>query len=175
MNAIQPVSSNPHCKPEPKKEQNKKVTKKANKRILLDLATKFSCVYGISSPVKGIDQGCYVSIYRKETSTLIFTGHDGLIFWFVFEDTNKRIPYEQKRRYTQENSEEICSRVSDLMIRDGVVFSDIYAKRKTAVMTPLQEGVVDTWFNGRMVLIGDSGHKVCLTPHNPGFDEADKC
>lgn len=129
--------------------------------LCLDLATRFSCVYGISNPVKGIGHGCYISIYQKEISTLIFTGHGGQIFWFVFEDMNKKIPYGEKPRYTQEDTDEVCSRVSDVKVTDGVVFSDIYAKRKTAVMTPLQEGVVNTWFNGRMVLIGDSGHKVC--------------
>jgi hypothetical protein len=49
------------------------------------------------------------------------------------------------------------------MITDGVVFSDTYAKRKTAVMTPLQEGVVRTRFHGGLALMGDSAHKVSLT------------
>jgi hypothetical protein len=56
----------------------------------------------------------------------------------------KKIPYGEEPLYTQEDTDEICSRVSDLRVTDGVAFADIYATRKTAAMTPLQEGVVNT-------------------------------
>ncbi|KKA22709.1 Monooxygenase [Rasamsonia emersonii CBS 393.64] len=127
------------------------------------LSTKYACVYGISSPLPAIKPGKAFTIYRKDVSLLIVTGIGGVIYWFVFQDLKASIPFGQTPRYTQADVEALCGIVADTIVTDGVRFADIFKNRTTAVMTALQEGVVDTWFAGRLVLLGDSGHK--MVPH----------
>lgn len=83
-----------------------------------------------------------------------------VIYWFVFQDLKTSIPFGQMPRYTQE---ELCGVVADTTVTDGVKFADIFTNRTTAVMTALEEGVVDTWFAGRLLLLGDSGIKYPIT------------
>lgn len=48
--------------------------------------------------------------------------------------------------------------------QNGVVrFSDIYTRRRTAIMTPLEEGIAGRWAAGRMAIVGDAAAK--MVPH----------
>lgn len=45
-------------------------------------------------------------------------------------------------------------------ITDKVTFGQIYSKKSTSTLTPLHEVVWKKWFFGRIILLGDSAHKV---------------
>jgi hypothetical protein len=51
-------------------------------------------------------------------------------------------------------------RFSNRCITDKVTFGQIYAKKLTSTLTPLHEYVLEKWYFDRMILIGDSVHKV---------------
>lgn len=125
-----------------------------------DLDTKFSCVYGVSDPVPGVKQGVWYSIYRQNVSALILTGVGGSLHWFVFEDLEGSVPFGHTPRYNQEDLNRVCGKLEHTMVTPGVTFGRIFAQKTITAMTPLEEGVVTNWYAGRMVLIGDSGHKV---------------
>jgi FAD dependent monooxygenase len=130
--------------------------------VFTDLDTRFSCVYGVSTPVPGMKQGVWYSLYRQNVSTVVLTGVGGGLHWFVFEDLGNSIPFGHTPRYNQDDINSICGRLENTMVTPGVTFGHIFANKTIAVMTPLEEGVVTNWSARRMVLIGDSGHKVSL-------------
>ena len=144
------VSQNPYFFPKPKSDS------------LLDLDTRFSCIYGISDSVTQMAPGMAFSCYRKGSSCLTFTGLDGIAYWFVFKDLERTTSYARDRhlKFSAADQTSLVNEVLDCKVTDGVTFSDIFDRRRTALMTPLEEGVVKQWHEKRMVLMGDSAHKV---------------
>ena len=104
------------------------------------------------------------SCYRKGASCLVFTGKGGVTYWFVFTTLDHTVPYNRQShtRFTAADQEALVAKVGTCKVTEGVTFDDIYAHRRTAVMTPLEEGVVKQWYSQRMVLVGDAAHKVRL-------------
>lgn len=49
-------------------------------------------------------------------------------------------------------------------ITDKVTFGQIYSKKSTSTLTPLHEVVWKKWFFERIILLGDSAHKVSKQP-----------
>ena len=128
----------------------------------LDLNTRFSCIYGISNPVPLLESGMNYSCYRQGSSCLIFTGLAGVTYWFVFGDMGRIAPYNPERhlRFNAADQDALVKEVLHCKVTNGVTFGDILAQCRTALMTPLEEGVVKQWYGKRMVLVGDSAHKV---------------
>jgi FAD dependent monooxygenase len=125
-----------------------------------DLSTRFSCVYGISTPLSRINEGDCFSAYRKNSSILIFTGKGGVIFCCVFQDLGQTFPFESTPRYAPEDVESACQNVASLRVLKTISFGDIYARRTVTKRTALEEGLADNWHHGRMVIVGDAAHKV---------------
>jgi FAD dependent monooxygenase len=56
----------------------------------------------------------------------------------------------------------IASDLKEVKFFKDITFGQLWDSRETASMTVLEENVFDTWYHGRMVLMGDSVHKVGL-------------
>ncbi|EKG18528.1 Monooxygenase FAD-binding protein [Macrophomina phaseolina MS6] len=128
-----------------------------------NFASKYACVYGMSDPLPEIGPGRAFTIHRANISSLIFSGMGGALYWFVFVDLKEAVELGKTKRYVEEDVEAVFSEMADVTITDDVTFSDMYRARRAAVMTPLEQGLVDTWFSGRMFLLGDAAHK--MLPH----------
>ncbi|KAJ5618272.1 hypothetical protein N7528_006915 [Penicillium herquei] len=123
------------------------------------MRTNFACVYGISSSVDGIGEGESFSVYRPGATILLFTGQNGTIFWFVFEDLGQEYGLSSAPRYTEKDVDTICTSVAHLQISPTVYFRDVYANRSVAMKVGLEEGVAPVWHPIRMVIVGDAAHK----------------
>jgi FAD dependent monooxygenase len=110
--------------------------------------------------VSGIAEGDCFSVYRERATILGFTGKNGTIFWFVFEDLGHALPLSQSPRYTAADVEGVCRAVADVQVLPGIPFKNILANRKVAVKVALEEGLAPTWHSDRMVIVGDAAHKV---------------
>ncbi|KAE8138527.1 hypothetical protein BDV38DRAFT_281836 [Aspergillus pseudotamarii] len=129
-------------------------------------ATKISCVYGISDPLppsSRITAGRNFTIYQASSSLLLFTGRNGVIYWFIFSSLDTTIPYSETKRYGDGDIEVAFARVAHIRVTPAVTFAEVFRNRRTAVMTPLEEGIALRWAAGRMVLMGDAAHK--MVPH----------
>ena len=122
--------------------------------------TNFACDYGISPPMEGILEGDTFLVYRKHATIIIFTGKDGIIFWFVVEDLGRAYPYADTPRYTSADVDALCQSVASVRLSPAIQFKDVYANRSVAVKVPLEEGMAKTWHTDRMVIVGDAAHKV---------------
>lgn len=59
---------------------------------------------------------------------------------------------------------QVYQKIAHCQVTDNVLISDVWENRKVAVMTALEEGVSEYWASQRLVLLGDSAHKVCKYP-----------
>lgn len=50
--------------------------------------------------------------------------------------------------------------VADHPVSDSIVFGELWKKRDRAILVGLEEGVLQHWYHDRIVLVGDSVHKV---------------
>ncbi|KAF4535882.1 FAD binding domain containing protein [Lasiodiplodia theobromae] len=139
------------------------------------LTTHVTCVYGISTPHPSLPTGRNYTIYRPHSSFLIFTGAGGALYWFIIRELPAPLPYgHSPRRFTAADIDAAAAAVADACVtttttggeggENGVVmFKDIYNRRRTAVMTPLEEGIAGRWAAGRMAIVGDAAAK--MVPH----------
>ncbi|PYI00408.1 FAD/NAD(P)-binding domain-containing protein [Aspergillus sclerotiicarbonarius CBS 121057] len=126
------------------------------------MSAKLAAVYGMSSPTKGISPGDRFTVYREKATVVGFTGKDGVVFWFVFENLDQPFPLSKCPRYTATEADTLCQSVSDVQITPSVKFADLYTNRIVATKIAAEEGVAKTWHTHRTVIVGDAAHK--MTP-----------
>ena len=100
----------------------------------------------------------------------MMTGQGGYFYWFVHGNLERMIPFEDKKKFSDDDLHGLAAQAADFTITDGVKFGDVFARRRSAIMTALEEGVADPLHSGRMFLLGDSAHKV---NHNQAPRSAD--
>ncbi|KAK4075352.1 uncharacterized protein Triagg1_4473 [Trichoderma aggressivum f. europaeum] len=97
---------------------------------------------------------------HKDTSVMYVTGKErGWIFLY------EKLPEPTKERtsYTSEDVEAMGNQFAEYPITDNLKVKDVFPDRITGGMSDLQEGICNNWGWGRIVLAGDSIHK--LTPN----------
>ncbi|KAK4149313.1 hypothetical protein C8A00DRAFT_38093 [Chaetomidium leptoderma] len=122
----------------------------------------FSTVYGMSAPTEGIAPGERFAVYREQETVIGFTGKDGIVFWFVFENLNNVVPLSDAPRYTAPDAEALCQAVAHVRVTPRLKFGDLFKNRVVAVKIPVEEGVAKSWHTGRAVIVGDAACK--MTP-----------
>ncbi|KAL1645480.1 hypothetical protein SLS58_003789 [Diplodia intermedia] len=130
-----------------------------------NFATKYGCVYGISNALPQINPGRAFTVHQSDASLLIFSGAGGTLYWFLFVDLHQTIGFDapDKKKYTDDDLNAAYELVANATVTAGVTFADVFGAKRVAVMTGLEEGVADVWSRDRMLLLGDSAHK--MTPH----------
>lgn len=124
------------------------------------MTAEFVCVFGMSSPVRGLEAGEQVNAFNDGLTIATIHGKNGRLFWFFVKKLDRKYPYANVARFSSEAAEQFCSRIGDVHILNGVHVRDVWANRTAFSMTALEEGLFETWHDDRMVLIGDSAHKV---------------
>ncbi|KAB8237686.1 FAD/NAD(P)-binding domain-containing protein [Aspergillus alliaceus] len=119
----------------------------------------FSTVYGMSAPTEGIAPGERFAVYREQETIIGFTGKDGIVFWFVFENLNNDIPLSHAPRYTEAEAEALCQAVAHVRVTPRLKFGDLFKNRVMAVKIAVEEGVAKRWHTDRAVIVGDAACK----------------
>jgi FAD dependent monooxygenase len=52
-------------------------------------------------------------------------------------------------------------------ITENITFGDLWKTKTRHGLIAIEEGVLDKWHAGRIVLVGDAAHKVSLKDHCP--------
>ncbi len=65
-----------------------------------------------------------------------------------------------KVRYTEADAEALAASIADHPITESLKFSHLWKNRIRGSLVSLEEGVLDRWHHGRIVLAGDVVHKV---------------
>ena len=99
------------------------------------------------------------NVYYDYYSAVAAAGVHGLVFWFFFVKTKlTRIPCCP--RFTDEDAEACIQKYGSSLVGPGYTVKDLWDARVKASMVPLEEGIIKQWSHNRVVLMGDSVHKV---------------
>ncbi|EDN95661.1 hypothetical protein SS1G_11540 [Sclerotinia sclerotiorum 1980 UF-70] len=86
---------------------------------------------------------------------------------FVYE--HLEMPTKKRAWYSQEDVEAFAAEHAEMPINDHLKVKDVFAKKYHAGMANLEEGIIEHWSWGRIVLVGDAAHK--FTPnHGQGLN-----
>lgn len=118
-------------------------------------------MFGISDRPECFPDGRGYKTYHKNRSYLYQAGRGGKLYFFAFSKNSDVTIDNEIHRYTPEDEKALVDAQWDDVLFPGFTFGDLYRKRRTAVLVPLQEYVLEKCFYKRAILIGDSFHKVC--------------
>ena len=84
-------------------------------------------------------------------------------FFFVFIKLPKAVRWPDRIRYTVEEAETEAAKYVDLPVADGIRFGHLWKQRIRGHLYCLEEGIFKLWHHSRIVLVGDSAHKVSFS------------
>ena len=91
--------------------------------------------------------------------TKLFFQQQGQQMWaLIFKDKYNQPP--KRFKATEQDMEEVAKRFSEVALNDKIKFKDLWNSRTRAGLLTCEEGVLSQWHAGRIVLVGDSAHKV---------------
>ncbi|KAI3325427.1 putative monooxygenase [Xylariaceae sp. AK1471] len=123
--------------------------------------TTYRMYYGTIPPLPGLASNTRYDGARDDLSTQIVNGTDRA--WFgLYEKLES--PTSEHKRYTEEEKTQLLEKWGYLYMAPGWTFRDVNTNRiGNAGYIDLEEGLVERWFNKRIVLVGDAVRK--LEPH----------
>ncbi|KAJ5143331.1 uncharacterized protein N7515_002118 [Penicillium bovifimosum] len=127
------------------------------------LTVEYACVFGISHPIPGLQKGEHINRYGDKFCVITFHGKDGRVFWFIIQKLDRIYNYPNAPRYSPQDAVELCRELQGVTIWRDITVSDLWKTKIVASMTALEEGLFETWNFNRIVLLGDSVHK--MTPN----------
>lgn len=130
------------------------------------MMAEYQCMFGISSPIPGLDAGMTDDTLARDVSMVVASGKDGKIFWFLFKRMPQVYHSHEIPRFDSADALKFAEQYFDFPVQSGasnIKFSDLWERRETATLVPLEEADFAHWTAGRIVCLGDSAHK--MTPH----------
>jgi len=83
-----------------------------------------------------------------------------LSFWFMYITLDKPTHWPEQTRYTEDDVDAVVKKYSKVHVTRDVLFEDMWKARSRHKLASLEEGVQKRWYWKRIVLLGDSAHKV---------------
>lgn len=126
--------------------------------------TNFAGLFGVSDAKDsfGLSASETNVQYGIGHTQLVFT-QPGVVYWaIVFKDEFSQPP--KKRNATEADMQAMAKRFADLPLTETLTFADIWETRSRYGLLNIEEGVLEKWHSGRLVLCGDSAHKASLIP-----------
>lgn len=124
------------------------------------MTVEYTCLFGISSAIPGLEISEQVNGIFDHLSVLTIHGRYGRVFWFVIQKLDRKYVYPDVPRFTDKDAVQLVSRLKDIQFWKDITVGDLWKNREVFSMTALEEGLFETWHYDRMVLAGDSVHKV---------------
>lgn len=123
-------------------------------------------MFGISTRPEGIPDEISYKTFFEGRSYLCPTGPDNKMYFFVFFKNSETTIHQDIPRYTEEEAKELAAVYANDTLFNGVTFGDLYERRMSSVLVPLEEFVLEKCFYKRTILIGDAFHKVSMSTSN---------
>ncbi|KAH7405624.1 hypothetical protein DE146DRAFT_608478 [Phaeosphaeria sp. MPI-PUGE-AT-0046c] len=124
------------------------------------ISTEYRAIYGVSDPLRFPSLGpAEVHICLDTgTSKLVFT-QPGAVMWAVmYRDEYSQPPKPYQPDVSE--TEEVVKRFKDLKITEDITFEDLWVCKIRGGILNMEEGILEKWHSGRIVLVGDSAHKM---------------
>lgn len=127
------------------------------------LPATYSCIFGISEGVEGIEKGTMHSVFNEHFSYLVPSGPGDRTYWFLVLNMGKTYYGDDIPRLSKAQEEAVAKEHWNDRITPTLQFSDLYKSKIASVHTTLPEYVYKKWYFQRMMTIGDASHKVCIS------------
>jgi len=125
------------------------------------MVTKYNAIVMASAPVPGLGSHDMEVTSNHGFSFLLLCQPD-----WISIIVHSKLPEDQqcswptRRQYTEADMEALVSKILECPITETVVFGELWKRRLKAQMISLEEGVLQHWHFGRIILAGDAIHKV---------------
>lgn len=89
------------------------------------------------------------------------------IFYFVFIGLDQTHHWPSFPKFTADDANRQAAKTANLPINSSLRFGQLWENRIRGKLINIEEGVFKTWHSRRIVLVGDSAHKVPYFNHLP--------
>ncbi|KAL7266000.1 hypothetical protein RUND412_011469 [Rhizina undulata] len=131
---------------------------------------EYCCIFGISKPLDQFPAGNADTIFNDSFSMIVGTGLGGRLFWFIFIKMDQKHYAPNIPRFTKVDCEKMAQKFLKAKITETLTFEDIWENRISATLTSMEERVHTEWHFGRIVIMGDSAHKVSSRSFPKGME-----
>jgi FAD dependent monooxygenase len=124
----------------------------------------YYCAFGVSNFITddpAIIPGDGQITYDEKVSSVVVSSTRNRSFWFLIIKFDDRKKYPNIPRFTTEEAEREVTKYLDKQITEKTKMRDLWDTRIKCSMAALEEVVFETWFEDRVVLLGDAAHKAC--------------
>lgn len=129
------------------------------------MVTQYNAIVMASSPVPGL--GAHdMEVTSNDKFSFLLLCQPNWVSIIVHSKLpeNQQCTWPTRRRYTEADMEVLASKIAECPVTETVVFGELWKRRLKAQMISLEEGVLEHWFFGRIVMAGDAVHKVLRFP-----------
>ncbi|KAJ5591276.1 hypothetical protein N7450_005248 [Penicillium hetheringtonii] len=131
-----------------------------SRKMMVSFTCEYRAIFGISKAPEGIVPDQAFKWFGEGRNYLCAPGPNGTLYWIFDMKNEDKTQGKSIPRYTENDIEEAVKLYRGDVIKDGVTFGDLFDNRIRASMVPVEEGILKTCFYKRIVLLGDSWHKV---------------
>ncbi|KAF9895146.1 hypothetical protein FE257_000048 [Aspergillus nanangensis] len=137
-----------------------------------NMRAEYSCVFGMASPIEGINAGEQLIACHDDTAILVFPEKNDCIGWALIQKLDKPCIYPNMPRFSPKQTIAMGQAAADLPVYRKIRFGDLWARTATRQSTVLEEGLLQTWHHGRIVCVGDSMTPNIAQGANTGIEGA---
>lgn len=105
-----------------------------------------------------------LSVVHETSYSYLLLTQPTCTYFFVFFHLGKSYNLPERPRYTQQDAEDLAATIADHPVSESQTFGDIWTNKVRGFLVGLEEGVMEHWHHGRVVLAGDAVHKVRTFP-----------
>jgi 2-polyprenyl-6-methoxyphenol hydroxylase-like FAD-dependent oxidoreductase len=121
------------------------------------MVSSFQVLYGRASYVEGLEKHTFFET-RGTGMTSQVTAADDSIHFGLFSPLPA--PTKERKRFTEDETAEYAKGFFDVAVGRDVKFRDIWPKCTWTQLVYQEEGFMKSWHHDRIVLVGDSVHKM---------------
>ncbi|KAL1888213.1 hypothetical protein Sste5346_009687 [Sporothrix stenoceras] len=123
----------------------------------MPIKAEYQALVGYLNRIPQMQPGTIWEVRGNKTSFQVFMQED--VGWFL---AYKRltVPVSQSTQYSDDDVSAFADSVMDHPVGEGLLFRDLWDVRKWTRMLNIEEGLVSEWHHDRIVLLGDSIHKM---------------
>lgn len=123
------------------------------------IKTRWKSLIGVTPNIPELGDRDVTVVNGTGRSLLALAQPDRAYFFFIFR-VDEPFTWPKRANYTDQDAEDLAQQFADHPVSDTLVFGELWKRRTRGALIPLEEGVLSHWHHGRIVLAGDSAHKV---------------